>query len=185
MPRSIKEVSLSAFYHCDSLKVVYTSNTTPFKSFIKSKYTRFRIECIPNEDLRYYESYPIYFHHCFSKAQRKSPYESDAMWQARINNTERTQTIIDNINCDYITHRTTINPPSPQIGRYNADLEIFPIVDKTYGNIRLSVPYEDWQYVKANWNKAKIEATYEILDDKLVYHSMTVTMPSKKVYSSL
>lgn len=177
LPGSIKDVDSYCFDRDDSL-VLYTPNPIPFRGLKKSK----NITQIHELNTIYYHPFSIYFSIMKEQWREKKKYDSESMWLERINDSIQVREADAKITKDYIDYWVVKKVHQPQIGRYNADLEIFPITDKTYGTVYLSVPYEDWQYVKQNWGNAQFNPTYLMVGDKIQYEKLIVRMPNNKEY---
>ena len=179
LPGSLKDADANSFDYIDSL-VLYTPNPIPLKGLKKCK----NISQIQELNTIYYHPFSRYISIMQTQWNEKQKYESESMWQERINDSTQIREADAIITKDYIDYWVAQKVHQPQIGRYNADLEIFPITDKTYGTIYIYVPYDDWQNVKENWSHAQFEATFQMIGEKIQYKKLIVRMPNNKVYYS-
>ena len=205
IPPSVTKIEHDAFENCDSLKyivlpksikdldwsfgygnkrdtlTIYTPNPVPFRSLKKNK--RIKQLRVPEEELIYCHPFSFYIQiqmNLWKENQKK--YYSKRDLQIMMNDSALHREIREKYTNEYINYHVSKIAANPQIGRYNADLEVFPITDKTYGTVYLFVPYDDWQYVKQNWNGAQFYPTYQMIGDKIQYKKLTVRMPNNKDY---
>lgn len=142
---------------------------------IKSSFTYFAQERIVNE---------------VEAWQKKKEYETTAQWQTRVTETNRAKKVqeaMEAAKSDYIRKYTgTSGKPylACQIGAYDADYEIFPITDSSYGTFYANVPLAEAPEFKDKFNKVEISPVLGIKNDHIGIISATFTLDDKVYHSA-
>ena len=183
IPGSVEDIGgwrKQCFQGCDNLTIYTPLDSAKYEAFEDVK----RVVQIPEIELIYCHPYTSYIYNCMKNWKRHTPYESDKDWQQRVNNRDTLASVEERFTEAYIAANTRRVPNRAELGRYNANLEFFPIRDSNYGTIKINVPYDEWQYFKNNWDNAKKDFTYRISEDAVVYNDVTITLPNGKMYKS-
>lgn len=122
-----------------------------------------------------------------NKWQQKGEYERMSDWQQRVNEQTRQQKInelLADAEQKYVAHWQPLTQLSLQIGKYDADNEVYALHDVQYGDVYLSVPIRDAKSFKENWEDKQFTYSLQIRDDQFKLASVSITMPNGKEYIS-
>lgn len=118
--------------------------------------------------------------------QKKGEFERTPEWQARVNEQTRQikiQDLLDRAEQDYISNHVKEINVNPYLGKYDADNEVFAVIDNNYGKAYIAVPLEEAQDFKANWKSKQMKSKLHIIDDQISLSSLAITMPNGKQYT--
>ncbi len=122
--------------------------------------------------------------------QKKGEFEKTVAWQERVTEDNRKQ-LIDSLRTiaekEYIAyHSKEIGQLNWRIGPYDADGEIYMIIDDRFGELLLNVPIDKAQFFKSNFRYIKRENEYFISNDYigLAEARFTDTMGNTYLYKN-
>ncbi len=103
--------------------------------------------------------------------QKKGEFEKTAAWQQRVTETNR-EKLIDSLRIvaekEYIDyHASKIGKTGWSIGPYDADGEIYMIIDDRFGELLLNVPIAEAKDFKSNFEYIQRENEYYISNDSI------------------
>ena len=120
-----------------------------------------------------------------NKWQQKGEFERITDWQKRVNEQTRQQKINDllvDAEQKYVAHWQPQTQLNLQLGKYDADNEIYAISDAEYGDIYMPVPSREAKSFKENWEYKQFTYSLQIMDDQFKLASVSITMPYGKEY---
>ena len=188
IPSSVKGINSNAFWKCENITIYTASNAKIFKPYHQNPYKRI-IKCSP-EKLKYYYPFSAFAKEYVEKGinewQKKGEFERTADYQKRVNEETRKQQIsllLAEAEQDYNAYWAKENKINLELGKYDADNEVFVLSDKKFGTAYLAVPYDEAPDFKSSWGKQKINYRLEIKDDKIKLAFLSVVMPNGKEYT--
>ena len=120
-----------------------------------------------------------------NKWQQKGEYERISDWQKRVNEQARQQKInelLADAEQKYVEHWQPQTQLSLQLGKYDADNEVYALHDVQYGDAYMPVPIRDAKSFKENWEDKQFTYSLQIRDDQFKLASVSITMPNGKEY---
>lgn len=183
LPTSLIRIGKDAFLGCVKLSTVYSSAKIGISlyTFSDSK----NVKIYTQYDLPFSDFAKQYVENEINKWQQKSEFEKISDWQQRISlqREKKIEELLTEAEQKYINHWTQGVETSMQLGKYDAENEVFAITDSKYGTIYMSVPLNEAQQFKNNWDLKEIESKCKIQNNEIVLASVSVTMPYAKEYT--
>ncbi|MCQ2315201.1 MAG: leucine-rich repeat protein [Bacteroidales bacterium] len=117
--------------------------------------------------------------------QKKGDFEKVADWQRRVNETTRRQKaseLLKEAQKKYLAIYTKENKTFT-LGTYDSENEVFLIKGSNTGDLLVSVPINDAQYVQQNWSSHTATPHYAFAGTDIVAESVDFTFPNNKTYT--
>lgn len=209
LPKNLRGIGSDSFYECLSLRYlivpdsvayiegdafkkdqnlsVYTSSSADFS---KSGLPADRLFRASRQGAEFCCPFSVYakrhIEPVINEWQKKGEFERTSDWQKRVNNETRQQKIqslLSEAEQKYLDYWMSQRKLDLQLGRYDADNEVFAVSDANYGVAYIAVPYTDVQAFKDNWAKKKITSRMQITDDQFQIAYLSIKMPRHKEYT--
>lgn len=209
LPKNLRGIGSDSFYECLSLRYLIVPDSVAYiegdafkkdqnLSIYTSSSADFSKSGIPAE--RLFRTSPQEAEFCcpfsvyakrhiepvINEWQKKGEFERTSDWQKRVNNETRQQKIqslLSEAEQKYLDYWMSQRKLDLQLGRYDADNEVFAVSDANYGVAYIAVPYTDAQAFKDNWAKKKITSRMQITDDQFQIAYLSIKMPRHKEYT--
>lgn len=184
IPNTVEQIGGNAFNKCEKI-TIYNASECPIPNI-----TYFHIHLILPEQLLYYYPFTVfaknYIERNINEWQKKGEFERAADWQKRV--TEQTrQAKIDELLVEaqdkYINFHAKDMKISLKLGKYDAENEVFAMTDEQNGTLYLSVPIEEAQNFKNNWDEKKLIPQVQIFNDEIALSALIIAMPDGKQYT--
>lgn len=120
-----------------------------------------------------------------NKWQKKGEFEKTTDWTARVNEQTRHRKIEEltrEAEGMFIAQLSEKVQFDMVLKTYDADHEVYLIVDARFGNLLVPVPIREAQQFKESWKSYKKEPKYFIDNDNIALASLTFKTPSGKSY---
>ncbi|MBQ7489669.1 MAG: caspase family protein, partial [Bacteroidales bacterium] len=206
VPDNVKSIGYAAFENCHYLKkVIIPGNEISFgKSTFYgcnlTVYATYNIEIpgVPKtwfakmslDQLLHYAPFSVYakeyVEQHINEWQKRGEFEKTNDWLQRVNDSSRQHkinTLVAEAEQQYLDYWTSRKSLNLQLGRYDADNEVFAITDDNYGTAYIAVPFNEAQAFKSNWNKKKITNRIQIKNDQFKIAFLSIKMPKGKEYT--
>lgn len=189
IPNSVNSIGYGVFQDCERL-VIYSA----LNESIKYEHTNLpnlsKIVKINQEDLPYYLPFSIYAKQYVEDGintwQRKDEFERTIDWQQRVTEQtrrEQIKSLLAEAEKKYIAFHAQGKNSTLELGKYDADNEVFAIKDSNYGNIYMAVPIGEAKAFKSDWNNKSVSRQLQINDDKIILSTLTIALQNGKEYS--
>ena len=209
IPDSVKTIWSHAFEQCTSLKTVaipksvewvsrdaFDKSTTIYISKSSSIdvsnliYNNFHITRIPDEQLEFYNPFSAYAKEYVTKGinlwRQKGEFERTSEWQKRVTpeaQEQKIRSLLAEAEDKYVMFHVNNDPLHLNLGKYDADNEVFSVSDPQYGAAYLAVPYAEAKDFKAKWDQKTTQYQMRVLDDKIKLTYLSVQLPNGKTYA--
>ena len=212
IPYSVKTIGDYAFASCSQLKSVtilnpnvkivkdafnyctiadlYCGKSVDLSQAKGAKGTINNIHYLSNEELAFilpFEEYARrYVESRINRWQKKGDYEKTADWQKRVNETTRKQKVneyVKDAEKQYLAGYAKRQSFKFTLGNYDPDNEVFLVKESQWGDLLVSVPIADAQYVGKNWSSCTTNPHYDLAGTEVVLQSIDFTFPNKKTYT--
>lgn len=212
IPYSVKTIGDCAFTSCSQLKSVtilnpnvkivkdafnyctiadlYCGKSVDLSQAKGAKGTINNIHYLSNEELAFilpFEEYARrYVESRINRWQKKGDYEKTADWQKRVNETTRKQKVneyVKDAEKQYLAGYAKRQSFKFTLGNYDPDNEVFLVKENQRGDLLVSVPIADAQYVGKNWSSCSIIPHYVLAGTDVVLQSIDFTFPNRKTYT--
>ncbi len=209
IPDSVKTICSHAFEQCTSLKTVAIPKSVEWISrdaFVKSTtvyipestsiditsllYRNFPIKYVPDEQLEFYNPFSAYAKEYVTKGinlwRQKGEFERTSEWQKRVTpeaQEQKIRSLLAEAEDKYVMFHVNNDPLHLNLGKYDADNEVFSVSDPKYGAAYLAVPYAEAKDFKAKWDQKTTQYKMRVLDDKIKLTYLSVQLPNGKTYA--
>ena len=209
IPDSVKTICSHAFEQCTSLKTVAIPKSVEWISrdaFVKSTtvyipestsiditsllYGNFPIKYVPEEQLEFYSPFSAYAKEYVTKGinlwRQKGEFERTSEWQKRVTpeaQEQKIRSLLAEAEDKYVMFHVNNDPLHLNLGKYDADNEVFSVSDPQYGAAYLAVPYAEAKDFKAKWDQKTTQYKMRVLDDKIKLTYLSVQLPNGKTYA--
>ncbi len=141
------------------------------------------------EELQYYLPFDQYakgfVESQINEWQIRGKYEKTADWQARVNETTRKKKIEEfykEAQEKYMSAYTKRQSYHFTLDTYDPDNEVFLVKEDQWGDLLVSVPIANAEYVETNWSSCTSTPHYAFSGTDIVLQSVDFTFPNKKTY---
>lgn len=184
LPNTIKSIGDEAFAYCPDLTIgTFSSRSIP-------DFPSDHVLVIRSEDRQYYQPFSVYAKDFVQRGinwwQQKGEYEKTIDWQKRVNEQTRQQKIeelLKEAEKKYLTYWQPKMQPKLEIGKYDADNEVYAMKDSQFGMIYMVVPLGEAKAFHENWYKKQQTYQLQLSDDELKLATLSLTMPNGKIYT--
>lgn len=206
VPDNVKSIGYAAFENCHYLKKVIipgkeiSFGKSTFYGCNLTVYATYNIEIpgVPKtwfakmslDQLLHYAPFSVYakeyVEQHINEWQKRGEFEKTNDWLQRVNDSSRQHkinTLVAEAEQQYLDYWTSRKSLNLQLGRYDADNEVFAITDDNYGTAYIAVPFNEAQAFKSNWNKKKITNRIQIKNDQFKIAFLSIKMPKGKEYT--
>lgn len=117
--------------------------------------------------------------------QQQSEFEKTSDWKKRVNEQTRAQQVFrrtkdaEKLYINREKHQIKFNL---QLKQYDPDNETYLVMDSTFGKMLVSVPINEAEYFRTNWNSLKTTPTFFVDNDQINVSKMVFTAPNGKAY---
>lgn len=117
--------------------------------------------------------------------QRKGKYEKTLDWQRRVNETTRAE-LVDSLmkvaQTEFIAYKSKSLVTKYALGEYDADGEIFMVIDEHFGRMLVPVPIDEAMAFEENFSSLTRENKYYVKGDDLGLAEAVFTTPQGLTY---
>ena len=117
--------------------------------------------------------------------QQKGEFEKISIWRERVNIETRKEKIKELVTeaREIYLYINRNNPLSLNLGRYDAENEVFLVSSDNFGNFLVSVPIAEAPNFKEEWNFIEINPKYCLNGESLSVEKITFKLPDGKIYT--